>query len=306
MSLRRAMTGAVLALLVLAASADAAEGPMRVVSINLCTDQLLLRLGDPAQIAAIGPLSRDPKLSVEAARAATVPQVAASAETVHALEPDLVLAGRFGATAAAAALERLGTRVERFRPAASVDMIRDGLLRAGRLLGPAASARAEAEVARLEARAADLAARAATLPRRPRALMLRADGSMVGPGGLAHAMLVTGGFDNILEHRFDPAGRARRGGDWRVELEAAIRARPEAILIESMPGAAPALVHRLPRHPALARLAALGDMAPEMIRVPGNLLVCGLPDALDIAEALLPVARRLSARPAIATEGDAS
>jgi iron complex transport system substrate-binding protein len=43
-----------------------------------------------------------------------------------------------------------------------------------------------------------------------------------------------------------------------------------------------------------------------MIRVPGNLLVCGLPDALDIAEALLPVAERLSARPVAAAEGDAS
>ena len=140
---------------------------MRVVSINLCTDQLLLRLGNADQISGIGPLSRDPKLSVEAARAATVPQVAASAETVHALEPDLVLAGRFGATAAAAALERLGTRVERFRPAASIDMIRDGLLRAGDLLGPEARIRAEAEVAGLEARTTALTARAAA-PAPPR------------------------------------------------------------------------------------------------------------------------------------------
>lgn len=299
------MAGLFMATPVMAARADpAAPAPIRpgrVVSINLCTDQLLLRLADPDQVAGIGPLARDPKLSVEAANAALVPQVSASAETVQALKPDLVLAGRFGATAAAAALERLGVRVERFRPADSVTTIRAGLIRAGQLLGPQAERRAADEIARLDAHAARLEALATALPHRPRALMLRADGSMVGPGGLAHAMLTLGGFSNIMAERFNPDGRARRGGDWRVELEAAIRAAPDVILVETMPGAAPALVHRLPRHPALARLTALGGTAPDIIEVPGNLLVCGLPDALDIAERLLRVATRLAAPPQAAT-----
>lgn len=83
-----------------------------MVSLNLCTDQLLALLA-PERIAALSILSRDPSLSYVAGEARWYPQVRASAEAVLALRPDLVIATRFGAQTTIALLERHGMPVRR-------------------------------------------------------------------------------------------------------------------------------------------------------------------------------------------------
>jgi len=101
----------VLALLLWAAPARAAPDA-RVVSLNVCTDQLLALLA-PEQIAALSVLSRDPALSVVAEQSARLPVVRADAEAVLRLTPTLVLAGPYGAQSTLAALERRGVPVMR-------------------------------------------------------------------------------------------------------------------------------------------------------------------------------------------------
>ena len=44
----------------LAAPGDAADAPRRVVSFNVCADQLVLALAEPDQIAALSPNAADP------------------------------------------------------------------------------------------------------------------------------------------------------------------------------------------------------------------------------------------------------
>ena len=39
--------------------------PRRVVSFNICADQLVVALADPAQIAGLSPYATDPTLSAE-------------------------------------------------------------------------------------------------------------------------------------------------------------------------------------------------------------------------------------------------
>ena len=53
--------------------------PRRIVSLNLCADQYLLALADPAQIVALTQYSRDPEMSAEAVRAARLPVTRGSA-----------------------------------------------------------------------------------------------------------------------------------------------------------------------------------------------------------------------------------
>ena len=66
--LRRMRNGAPILMLIAAAltgaPAIAQAIPHRVASINLCTDQLLLALADPAQIASLSPYARDPALPI--------------------------------------------------------------------------------------------------------------------------------------------------------------------------------------------------------------------------------------------------
>src|ERR1700754_283349 len=71
-----------------------AEPPAkRIVSFNLCADQLLLALADPSQIAGLSPYATNAALSVMTAQGARFPRLDWDAESVVNLAPDLVLVG---------------------------------------------------------------------------------------------------------------------------------------------------------------------------------------------------------------------
>jgi iron complex transport system substrate-binding protein len=65
--------------------------PQRVVSLNLCADQLLQSLADPDQIAGLSPLARDPSLSILAKEANSLPMLSPESEILFLVKPDLVL-----------------------------------------------------------------------------------------------------------------------------------------------------------------------------------------------------------------------
>src|SRR5439155_23517910 len=109
----------------LLASHVSAEPPHRVLSLNLCTDQLLLLLADRADVTGVTPLARDCRISTVCAAALEVPARRVTAEEVIAAEPDLVLAGDAGAPAAVAAARRRGAQVLTLPDATSLDQIRD-------------------------------------------------------------------------------------------------------------------------------------------------------------------------------------
>jgi iron complex transport system substrate-binding protein len=67
----------------------------QVISLNLCTDQLLLALADPDQIVALSPLARDPLLSDMAHEALAFRTIKPRSETLMQLRPDLVLAAPY-------------------------------------------------------------------------------------------------------------------------------------------------------------------------------------------------------------------
>jgi iron complex transport system substrate-binding protein len=95
-------------LLLLALAPARADAPRRVVSLNLCADQLLLALADPAQIASVTFLARDPELSFLAAEAASVPVNGGSGEAILLGGADLVLVGAYDGRARRDLLARQG------------------------------------------------------------------------------------------------------------------------------------------------------------------------------------------------------
>ena len=83
-------------LVFVAAIATALPGeaaPRRVVSFNLCADQLVIALADPQQIAGLSPYAADPALSVMADEARSFRRLDWQAEATISLQPDLVLVG---------------------------------------------------------------------------------------------------------------------------------------------------------------------------------------------------------------------
>ncbi|HET8901765.1 MAG TPA: ABC transporter substrate-binding protein, partial [Holophagaceae bacterium] len=102
---------ALLALLFAGALAFAGA-PARVVSQTVGTDEMLMALADPGQIAALSAVSRNPDYSYDAARAAKFPQLAASdAEAILRFHPDLVLMASFSRPETVAQLRRAGVPV---------------------------------------------------------------------------------------------------------------------------------------------------------------------------------------------------
>jgi len=95
----------------LLASAPVEAAPRRVASLNLCTDELLLLLARPEQVASVTHLSHDPLETPLADRARRHRPNDGSLASVAALAPDLILDMGSGARDSARIAHRLGTRI---------------------------------------------------------------------------------------------------------------------------------------------------------------------------------------------------
>jgi iron complex transport system substrate-binding protein len=198
--------------ILLAIPAPAAE---RVVSLNLCSDQMLVLLA-PEQVAALSPLARDPALSFVAARAATMPVVRGSAEAVLRLHPDLVLAGDFGAQTTVALLEQEGVPVWRLDLPQDFAAIWAQTTRLAARLG--VPERGAALIA-----AMDAVLRSVRPPaHRITAIALEPRGYTAGPGSLMDAVLRAAGLTNAADGR--PLG-----------LEALLRHAPDLLVVPVSP-----------------------------------------------------------------------
>lgn len=148
-----------------------AAPPQRVVSINLCTDQLAMLLAAPGQLVSVSYLARDPQSSAMADEAEDYPINHGLAEEIYRLRPDAVLAGAYTAPTTLSMLRRLGVPVVQFPLEADFDGIRANILRMGAVLGREAPA--EALAARFDS---DLATLLDQPSCRPSAALYYADG----------------------------------------------------------------------------------------------------------------------------------
>jgi iron complex transport system substrate-binding protein len=233
-----------------------------VVSLNLCTDQLLVLLA-PERVAALEPLARDPALSFVAAQAASMPRVPADAEAVLRLHPDLVLAGDYGAQTTVAVLRRRGLRVVQLPEAEDFASIEAQITQVADLLGvPTRGA----------AMVADMRTRLAALPRArsgTTALFWEARGYTAGPGSRGDAVLRAAGLRN-------------EGTGGVVGMETLLTHPPDLLVTQTAPGF-PSMATDLAEAPVLRRVRHL--------RVPPALLMCGGPFTVTAAEFLVHGAR---------------
>ena len=133
-------------------------GPVsvRVVSQTVGTDELLLALADPGQIAALSQLARDPEYSAVAALAAGYPALKPNgdAESVLKYRPTLVLSADYSRAELIAQLRQAGVRILVFDRYATIEDDYANLRRLAGELG--AQARAERLIARCQRRMAVL------------------------------------------------------------------------------------------------------------------------------------------------------
>ncbi|MFD1882272.1 ABC transporter substrate-binding protein [Paracoccus pacificus] len=264
---RLAITVAVLLTGVSAALADAPapDAPNRVVSMNLCTDQLAMLIAAPGQVVSVSALARDPQLSLMADQARELAVNHGRAEEVYLLTPDLVLAEPYSATAAVQMLTRLGVRVETVPSVNSIADLRDGILRMGALLGR--PERAAQVLADFDSALADVPKAAPRL-----ATTYAANGFAAGRRSLPGDVLRRAGYTLLT----DQLGRPYGGS---LPLELLVLADPDLIVTGSR-YAQPSRAEGVLDHPALAGLTA------ERRVVPDRDWICGLPHLAEVVAGL--------------------
>lgn len=248
-----------------------ADGASRIVSINLCADELLIALADPTQIISLSPHAVDPDLSFMAREAAKFRHDAGSAESVIDLKPDLVLAGRFTKLATRNMLTRLGYTVVLLDAARSIDQSIAQIREIARLVGH--PDRGEQLIDRIEAARERAGNAAARLDTAPSVAAYQRRGYVTGNETLIGELLTTVGFTH------EGGNLVGRTGGF-VSLERLVQQRPEYLVVTS------ANIHSEDQGTALLSHPALSELYPPQRRivVPDVLTVCAgpsLPAALD-------------------------
>ncbi len=180
------------------AARAAAGPPQRVVSLDYCADQYVLKLLDRGQIQALSP-DATAAFSYMRAAAHGLPTVRPRAEDVLALQPDLIVRSYGGGPNAAAFFTRAGVPVVQLGYAADVQGVRDVLRETAAALrvperGAALLEQMDARLAAVGPAAAATTHEAASAP--PRALYMTPAGYTAGPGTLVHALITAAGLAN--------------------------------------------------------------------------------------------------------------
>jgi iron complex transport system substrate-binding protein len=256
----------------------AADAPRRVVSFNLCADQLVVALADPEQIAGLSPYAADPNLSVVADKARAFRRIDWQAEATIALSPDLVFVGSWDRSATRRMLRKLGYRTVELDLVPDFASARQQIAEVAAALGH--PARGEQLIAALEAARARLDA--VRLPYRT-ALVLERGGFTAGPDSLAATLLSAAGLQ-------PPAGAPSGYGGF-LSVEKLLVLRPDLVFLKDPPAQPSDQGALFFAHPALLALYP----ARRRIALPTRFTMCGGPALVAAFDYLADALARLAA-----------
>ncbi|HCJ21804.1 MAG TPA: iron ABC transporter substrate-binding protein [Erythrobacter sp.] len=192
----RTILAALVCLLLCACSQVAergADAPRRIVSLDYCADQYVLKFADREDILALSPDARK-RFSYMRAEAAGIPTVRPRAADVLALQPDMVVRTYGGGHDIADFMQEPGVPVVQIGFPQSITEVRGEVLRVGTELGKPDEA--VALVAEMERRLKVLADR----PGPPReVLYMTPAGVTAGEGTLVHELFVAAGLRNFQD-----------------------------------------------------------------------------------------------------------
>ena len=192
----RTILAALVCLLLCACSQVAergADAPRRIVSLDYCADQYVLKFADREDILALSPDARK-RFSYMRAEAAGIPTVRPRAADVLALQPDMVVRTYGGGHDIADFMQEPGVLVVQIGFPQSITEVRGEVLRVGTELGKPDEA--VALVAEMERRLKVLADR----PGPPReVLYMTPAGVTAGEGTLVHELFVAAGLRNFQD-----------------------------------------------------------------------------------------------------------
>ncbi len=247
-----------------------ADSLPRAASVSVCTDQYLLSLAAPEQIAAVSWQAGSRRSPVRhLAGGFTV--VRGMAEELLVVGAELVIFDPYGHPKTADRLEALGTRIFRLSDPITLQDVEVETQRVADALGR--HNRGREVVAGMSARRVALETQ--TTEAQPRALYISPGGGGAGADTYIDAVLRLAGFRNL---------QAELGsvGWQRVRLEQLIDAPPDVLVLSFFETSDPSLLDGFGRHPLFRRMVR----ETPIITVPAAPWVCAGPYLLDAAEYL--------------------
>lgn len=242
--------------------------PMRIVSTNLCADELALSIAGPQRVVSVSWVAGDSAISNVASMVNDIARNDAELEEVLAANPDLVLTDSFAGETLARRLDALGVRVHRVGWSSSiadaVAIIRDAALAMDDV------ARGEALITWMGAELASARMLGAMAPP-VEVLMLRPAGHSASGDALAAEMLALAGLSDMalagmaLAQGF-PAGR-------EMSLETIVALAPPLIVLDAPTLSGQSQAESLLRHRAIAHIVP----KPMAVLLPTRYWICAGP-----------------------------
>lgn len=264
----RRLLGAVLLCLPLTAWA----APQRVVSLNLCTDQLLLMLLPRERIVMLSQLATDARCrGWRHRRKGAIERFDGSVESIVRLAPDLILSGTLASRESTAALQRLGFPVRTIAMPESIAESLAFIEQVATLVGETEAGQALIAETRRRLDAVRSAAHARTPGL---ALIYLPNGLSPGAGTLRDELLGLAGWRNLTRE----LGVEDYGS---ITLEDLVLHHPQRVIFDASDLQHTSMAQQMLRHPALR-----DHIATRMI--PTSVWICGGPQIADAAEMLRP------------------
>lgn len=243
----------------------AAKAPRRIVSLNLCADQLVLALADRGQIAGLTRYAADPAMSDAAAQARGLPILRGSAEEIMAIDPDLVIGMPARRSPAIAVLKAQRYPALDIKSPDSYAAIQRSIREVAKAVGH--PERGEALVARMDRELAGL-----PKAQRPKvAAYYQRRGYLTGTGTLIDDLMTRAGFVNL-------AGKLGKPSLSQMSLEEMAAARPDVLIVDTATDKVVDQGTAMMHHPVLDGIPRIG--------IPQAWTVCGGPAYVKAARAM--------------------
>src|SRR5262245_48546027 len=262
----------------LAPAAVTVSKPQRIVSMNLCTDELVLRLADRQNIVSITYKAREPDQSNVVQLAQGIPINHGLAEEIIPLKPDLLLAGVYTTRATVALLRRAGIRSVDADVMRSFADVRQQYREVAALLGE--QERGEQIITEMDSKLARLSRERPSVP--PTAIVLHANNFTFGRGSLIDEVVTHAGFENM-------ATRLGIGEIGQLPLEIITMNPVDVLIVSSYRDGPSAMATEVLRHPVLSRLSD----RTRVVVIPNRLTDCGGPALVEAVERLMRVANEV-------------
>ncbi|MBI3076702.1 MAG: ABC transporter substrate-binding protein [Deltaproteobacteria bacterium] len=222
--------------------------PIRIVSLTLGTDEILLALVEPSRVLAVTYLAAEPVVSNVVREARAVPhRIGTDPERIISLRPDLVLAASYTTRELVRLLRDAGVRVVQVQLFDSVDRIGENVALVAAAVGE--EARGRAIIAAMEARLQRLAAAVARRSWTPRVLFYSSEGTTVGRGTAIGDIITRAGGVNA-------GALAGLTGHAPLSLEGLVAVNPDVMLLGDYHFPRPTIHSDFLNHPAVRGLEA--------------------------------------------------